>query len=260
MLNVVLVDDEWTSLEQLDYGLRDRVAIAAKFDNPLEAVEKIREIRPAAVFLDVEMPGMDGFETANEILNYTPDTGIVFVTAHSELAFKAFEIAAVDYVVKPFLAERLAATVKRLERKWPPRAPGGNIPIKDAIHRQIVAQKPERICLWQNEKVVIVKTARIVCCYLPKMQRKVTVVVNNTRYQSSDGLNEFLEKIGAQCLLRCHRNFAINPQYLQELLPGDNKTMIVRLDGFDGEIPVSRQYSQTVRAAAGLHVRNLCME
>lgn len=260
MLRVVLIDDEWTSLEQLAYGLGNRVEIAGKFTNPLEAVEKISELQPAAVFLDIEMPGMDGFEAACEILNHAPDTGIVFVTAHSQFAFKAFEIAAVDYVVKPFLTERLAATVERLEKRALSAAPDESSRIRDAIHKQIVGKKPERISLWKDDKVVMVKVSAIACCFLPKMQRKVTVVADNISYKSSDNLNDFLEKIGESRLIRCHRNYAINADFLVELLPGDNNTMVAKVAGCSEKIPVSRQFSLTVRNIAGLRTRIVSQE
>lgn len=118
MLTIVLVDDELSCLEDLSLALNGKANILGKFTNPLEAVEKIRELQPSAAFLDIEMPGIDGFATAYEMLAISPDIGIVFVTAHGECALKAFEIDADDFVVKPFCPERLAITVQRLEKNF----------------------------------------------------------------------------------------------------------------------------------------------
>lgn len=256
MLTIVLVDDELSCLEDLSLALKGKANILGKFTNPLEAVEKIRELQPSAAFLDIEMPGIDGFATAYEMLAIYPDIGIVFVTAHGECALKAFEIDADDFVVKPFCPERLAITVQRLEKKLQFRNSSETENLRGAIHRQIVRNKPVRIGLWQDDHLVLIKISDIACCFMQKAQRRITVIANETAYHCNDNFNDFLEKINNGQLLRCHRSFAVNPRHLLELTPGRNNTLNLKVSGFHGDIPVSRKYSTELRRTVGLRTSN----
>ncbi len=172
MLRVLLIDDERCSPEELGWVLSDRAAIVGNFSNMLEAVEKIKAIKPAIMYFD--------------------------------------------------------------------------------------SQTPERISLGKNGKIVLVKVDKIACCFVQKAQRKVTVVSEGNIYESSVTLNDFLTTIGQDKLVRCHRSFAINPEYLRELIPGKNNTMVAIITGYNREIPVSRQYSHSLKTMVGLRVRADC--
>ncbi|KIL39998.1 hypothetical protein SD70_16610 [Gordoniibacillus kamchatkensis] len=118
-MKAMLVDDEPLALEHLAGELEriGGVEIAGKFRNPKLALEHADKSRPEAVFLDIEMPEMSGIELAERILARHPDTMIVFVTVYDEYAVKAFELNAIDYILKPLHAERLARTVARLSER-----------------------------------------------------------------------------------------------------------------------------------------------
>ena len=127
-----------------------------------------------------------------------------------------------------------------------------------AMFLDLDSEMPQRISLWNKDKVVLVNISKIACCFVQKAQRKVTVVADNKIYESSDTLNDFLDKIGKNKLVRCHRSFAINPEYLLEMVPGKNNTMVARITGYNREIPVSRQYSHSLRSIVGLRIRADC--
>lgn len=121
MLNAILIDDERPALRVLEYHLKayPDINVIASFSNPLEAIEKIEEMKPHTVFLDIEMPQLRGIDAASVILDKSPGTDIVFVTAYEQYAVRAFELHAMDYILKPVHEERLKKTIERLLVKQP---------------------------------------------------------------------------------------------------------------------------------------------
>lgn len=119
MLRVILIDDERPALRGLEALLKDygAIEIGGMFTNPLEALERMKEINPQAVFLDINMPQLRGIDAASRILDQCPDTEIIFVTAYDQYALDAFEVHALDYLLKPLVKERLDITISRLLRK-----------------------------------------------------------------------------------------------------------------------------------------------
>lgn len=116
-MRVILIDDEPLALEHMEKLLKavDGVKVVGKYCNPLEGLKVIKQERPDVVFLDIEMPTMSGIELAENIQSVDSDIHIVFVTAYDEYAVKAFELNAVDYVMKPVQKKRLNETIKRLQ-------------------------------------------------------------------------------------------------------------------------------------------------
>lgn len=118
-LRVMLIDDESLALRYMEKLLQgiEGLEIVGKFQDPSKALLEIQMVNPDVVFLDVEMPEKTGIETAEEILLKLPSTEIVFVTAFEEYAVKAFELEALDYILKPVQRERLLKTLDRIERE-----------------------------------------------------------------------------------------------------------------------------------------------
>ncbi len=118
MLKVIILDDEQNAIDALQDMLEEykEIEIVDTFTNPTEALDQMRELSFDAVFLDIEMPGMNGLETAEVIMNEHPDKRIVFVTAYDQYAVDAFEVNAIDYLLKPVRHSRMAKTVAKLVR------------------------------------------------------------------------------------------------------------------------------------------------
>ena len=116
MINVVLIDDERPSLKELEFLLKDyrELCILGMFTNPIEALEDIGELKPQVVFLDINMPQLRGIDAASRILDESPDTDIIFVTAYDQYALEAFELYALDYILKPINKVRLKKTIERV--------------------------------------------------------------------------------------------------------------------------------------------------
>jgi len=123
MITAILVDDMRPALREMEFLLKKYpdISISGMYTNPLAAVEKIGEIKPQAVFLDINMPQLQGMDAASRILEVSPETDIVFVTAFDQHAVEAFELHAMDYLLKPIAEERLEKTVERLRKRVPVR-------------------------------------------------------------------------------------------------------------------------------------------
>ncbi|ONK22543.1 hypothetical protein BLX87_15995 [Bacillus sp. VT-16-64] len=123
-MRVILVDDEALALEHMEHLLVkiSGVEIVGKFQNPFRALEASLRERPDVIFLDIDMPEINGIEIAEQIQSSYPEILVVFVTAYDEYAVKAFEINAMDYVIKPVQRTRLVETVRRLKKRVPSQA------------------------------------------------------------------------------------------------------------------------------------------
>ena len=120
MLKAVLIDDERPALRELEYLLKrhNDFEIAGLFTNPLEAINKVASLNPQVVFLDINMPQLQGLDAASSILDQCPSTEIVFITAYDQYALEAFEIHALDYILKPVSQERFDKTIQRILKKY----------------------------------------------------------------------------------------------------------------------------------------------
>lgn len=116
MINVILIDDEEHALLEMEYLLSsyNKINIVGKFINPVVAMEKIKELKPQVVFLDISMPQLSGLSMAKELFGNGGETGIVFVTAHDSYAVEAFDVQALDYLLKPIAKSRLDQTVNKI--------------------------------------------------------------------------------------------------------------------------------------------------
>ena len=143
-LSAVIVDDEQLARDELAYLLKDLgdVDVVAQGKNGLEAVNLIREHTPDLVFLDVQMPGLDGFGVIKKLLDKKlPMPKIVFSTAFDQYAVKAFEVNAVDYLLKPFDKKRVAQSVEKARSTMEPQTSSSDK--LDTLVRMLEAQKPQ---------------------------------------------------------------------------------------------------------------------
>src|SRR6202789_3361633 len=155
-LSAIIVDDEQLARDELAYLLKnlDEVNVIAQGKNGLEAINLIAEHNPDLVFFDVQMPGLDGFGVIKKLLDRkVPLPKIVFATAFDQYAVKAFEVNAVDYILKPFDKKRVAQSIERARTKI--EAGAGPEEKFDTLVRMLESQKP------QNAKILIKAAGRL---------------------------------------------------------------------------------------------------
>jgi DNA-binding LytR/AlgR family response regulator len=247
LLRVVLVDDERCVLEELEFLLQGKVEIAGKFNNPITAVENIAVLAPDTVFLDMEMPGLSGLEAAAEILAILPEVAVLFITSFGDYAVDAFELNAIDYLVKPVQPDRLDKALKRIIRRLAEgRQDEATLKRNQWLKDSLAANRKATVSLWRGRHLEIISVAQIACCFIMKGQRKVSVVAEGQVLQSTEGLIQFVKNTGLSQLFRCNRNFYINPVFITKLEPGKGETLNVYIPGVPERIPISRKYRQEV--------------
>jgi two-component system LytT family response regulator len=236
MMRALIVDDEPLARDELDALLREtaRFEVVGKCGNAVEALQVLRRERPEVLFLDVQMPGVTGFELLSMIDDdLTPD--VVFVTAHDEFAVKAFEESAVDYLLKPVEKERLARTVEKLEGR---RGSAG----RPALAAPEITRLP---CLAQRAiKLVAVSEVE----FVRSSEAGVYVVTAGGEYYTELTLS-VLESRAA--FLRCHKQFLVNVDRIDEISLADNSLGVIKTKS-GKTVPVSRRHLTRLRAALGL--------
>lgn len=125
MIKAVLIDDERPALKEIEYLLKDKasIEISGMYTNPLKAMDEIDNLSPQVVFLDINMPQMKGIDVASRLLERCPEIDIVFVTAYDQYAIEAFELHALDYILKPVSKERFDKTIQRIVNKVRDKVP-----------------------------------------------------------------------------------------------------------------------------------------
>ncbi|MBN2857432.1 MAG: response regulator transcription factor [Candidatus Delongbacteria bacterium] len=236
----IIVEDEELTRNGLKKKLEnfDEIDVIDEAENGIEAVEKINEQKPDLIFLDIQMPGMNGFEVLQN-LNYMPI--VIFTTAFDEYALKAFETNSIDYLLKPIEEERLAKAVGKLNKF----ASGDDK--KTEFDSNITAllneirnkqEKLSRIHIKIGDEIIFVNTGDI---YFFKADNKYTSICTyDNEYIINDTLASLEEKL-PQNFIRIHRGFIINSDHLNKLKKWfGGKYIAVMKDKKKTEIPVSR--------------------
>lgn len=238
-LRVLIVDDEAPARRRLRDVLADcapdlPVEVVGEAENGLDAVSQVQRQTIDAVLLDIRMPGMDGLECAAHLNRLPAPPAIIFSTAYDAYACQAFELNAVDYLLKPVRAERLVRALSRAHRLNP-----------HALEQLREAYPRARTHLSVSEKGRIVLIPVDDILYLKAELKYVTVRTAAREFLLEESLTR-LEGEFAQVFLRIHRNCLVARQRIREIgkLPGDEEGHFLRLDGLDEKLIVSRrQYS-----------------
>ncbi len=252
-LSVVIVDDEQLARDELAFllkGLGD-VNVVAQGKNGLEAVSLIREHNPDLVFLDVQMPGLDGFGVIKKLLDRKVALPkIVFATAFDQYAVKAFEVNAVDYVLKPFDKKRVAQSIEKARAKI--EAGTGPEEKFETLVRMLEAQKP------QMAKILIKAAGRLFLtdakdiCYATIEDGVITVVTSGHAgmegHSNCRTLEELFENLDPNSFWRAHRSFLVNIHHIREVVPWFKSSYQLRMDDKKQmQVPVSRAQTRRLR-------------
>ncbi len=246
MLKAILVDDEPESLNALEFVLAKNkdLEIIGEYTDPLEALENIKKARPELVFLDIEMPELDGFSVAQEIINIGLDTHIIFATVFEQYALKAFEINAADYVMKPFSENRLRLTVNRIIKRVQNKQIS-ECPVSAFVKRNSSRQIINKIPVWKENSIMLLDPETIL--YFTIDEKKVIVHTKENIYESNSSLAALEERLDNKGFFRCHKSFLINTDYIAKIIPWFNSTYMIRLKEGIEQIPVSRYYTKKLK-------------
>lgn len=237
VLKALIVDDEYPARMELRYQLSQfpDVEIIGEATNAREAMRLINALDYDVIFLDVQMPGMTGLELAKSLKGREVVPKVVFVTAYEEYAVSAFEIRAVDYLLKPLVAERVAETVQRLRESAQAAAPAA--PTAPAASER----KPQLSFLLceKDEKQIPLPLGEIV--YIFSEGYNVFVQTHNDRLLTRYTLQELTDRLPSDQFFRSHRSYLVNIFQVKEISPYFNGAYILRLkDKEHSEVIVSR--------------------
>jgi two-component system, LytTR family, response regulator len=257
-LSAVIVDDEQLARDELAYLLKnvDDVNVVAQGKNGVEAVNLIREHNPDLVFLDVQMPGLDGFGVIKKLLDKkVPLPKIVFATAFDQYAVKAFEVNAVDYLLKPFDKTRVAQSIQKAKTKL--ESASGPSEKLETLVRMLESQKPQtsKILLKAGGRLFLVNQKDI--CFASIDDGVISVVtsgLNGMEGQSNcRTLEELLDSLDPNLFWRAHRGYLVNINRIKEVVPWFKSSYQLRMDDKkQSEIPVSRAQTKRLRELFGL--------
>jgi len=255
-LSALIVDDEQLARDELAFLLKSLgdVEVVAQGRNGVEGVNLIKEHAPDLVFLDVQMPGLDGFGVIKKLLDKKiPLPHIIFATAFDQYAVKAFEVSAVDYLLKPFDKKRVLQAVQKVrERLATTAAPSDKL---DAVVRMLEAQKPQ-----QTSKVLLKSAGRLFLvdqkdiCFASIEDGVITVVTPSMEGQSNcRTLEELLDTLDSKLFWRAHRSYLVNINRIKEVVPWFKSSYQLRMGDKSGtEVPVSRAQTKRLRELFGL--------
>jgi two-component system, LytTR family, response regulator LytT len=258
-LSAVIVDDEQLARDELAYLLKSvgEVDVVAQGQNGVEAVNLIKEHSPDVVFLDVQMPGLDGFGVIKKLIDRkVPMPQIIFSTAYDQYAVKAFEVNAVDYLLKPFDKRRVSQAVEKARKRLGvPSSPAEKL---ETLIEMLEQQKtpssaaPSKVLIKSAGRLFLVDQKDI--CFASIEDGVITVVTPTLEGQSNcRTLEELLATLDQNLFWRAHRSYLVNINRIKEVVPWFKSSYQLRMGDKGGtEVPVSRAQTRRLRELFGL--------
>jgi two-component system LytT family response regulator len=245
MIRTLLVDDEPPARDRLRRLLKDHadVECVGEACNGLEALDRVDELTPDLVFLDVQMPEMNGLEVAASIPK--PGPAVVFATAYDAHAIRAFDLAAVDYLLKPIAKDRLRVSLERVRGS---RVAGADL--AQAVLSRMGARN-QRMAVRSGAKYVVFDTDRIAA--ILAQDHYAAILVDGRELLSEDSLDKLMHRLTGERFLRVHRGAILNVTFVQELLQeGDRKYVAILAGAAGTRVPVSREKLDELKARLGI--------
>jgi two-component system, LytTR family, response regulator LytT len=269
-ISVLIVDDEQLARDELAYLLEAAtdVDVVAQGANGIEAVDLIEEHHPDLVFLDVQMPGLDGFAVIQRVMDRHRKSSnswglpqFVFATAYDQYAVRAFDVNAVDYLLKPFDRTRVDKALERARGRMTGGAAAGNGVSESPIESQLDAllhllknpqgggraAQPAKLIVQAGSRLLLVDQADI--CFAEIEEGVIRLVTQQFEGQSKcRTIEELLEQLDPAVFWRAHRSFVVNINQIREVVPWFKSTYQLRMnDKKQTEIPVSRAQTKRLR-------------
>ncbi len=236
-LKAVIVDDERLARAGLRALLsaHPEIEVVAEADSCGRAAEVVNGLKPDVVFLDIQMPGESGFELLNKT---DADFKIIFVTAFDEHAIRAFEVNALDYLLKPVNPDRLARSIARLKQAEP------------KPEKSVALDYDDHIFLTVNSRARFVRVSRIVCILAAGAYSDV-ILAGGEKVFAPKSLKEWEGRLPEKQFLRIHRSTIINLEYVERLEKWLNYSYQVHLRFLPAPLRMSRRYASRVKERLG---------
>jgi len=248
MINVLIVDDEKPARDELEFLLKNipEVSISGIAEGGYETIALVEHSKPDLVFLDIKMPEMNGFEVAEKLYQNDSPPGIIFTTAYDQFAIKAFEINALDYILKPFSSERLEKSIERFLSQKQREKDTDLSSIRTLLENiKLQDSSPKHITIPQGEhfKPILIDDITAISAD----GRDVSIKTVNGEYHYSKSITLMDELLDSEIFFRCHRGYIININHIKKIDIWFNNTYQLEMAGVSEKIPVSRSYISKFR-------------
>ncbi len=248
-LHAVVIDDEQLARDELCFllGQVGGVRVVGQAGNGIDAVALVEQLQPHVAFLDVQMPGLTGFEVARQLIDRRTPSHVVFVTAFDQYAVDAFEVNAIDYLLKPVELGRLDLALQRV-RRWVSLEQ----PIDDRLERLVRTladrqQRPGQLAVKVGERFLLVQADDVIYASLDgdTIQVVTSQLAGSSNYRT---LDELQARLDPGVFWRVHRSHLVNINKIKEIVPWFSRNFVLRMrDPKATEIPVSRSQTKRLR-------------
>ncbi|MBZ4646392.1 MAG: two-component system, LytTR family, response regulator LytT [Petroclostridium sp.] len=254
VIRAVIIDDEIPAREELEYLLTKEDSlfkIVGRGQSGEEAVELCNELKPDVVFLDIHMYGMSGLEAAKMILGSNSPPIIIFATAYDEHAVEAFEINAVDYILKPFSEERIRITISKIRHLLDNKGIQSGRLTK-AIHTiEQAGGISGKLGIWVDERFILIDQKDIV--YLEAQRKHTLINTTSHQYESTTSFGELEQKLDGKLFFKVHRSYIVNLNHIKEVSMWFNNNLNIIMKGYEkNRIPVSRTQIKQFKELIGM--------
>jgi two-component system LytT family response regulator len=236
MKTVIIIDDEEDARDLLRYyiSLHSEFAIVGEATNGTDAVTLINQLKPDTIFLDIQMPGLNGFEVLAR-LDELPD--VIFSTAYDQYAIKAFEVHAIDYLLKPYGKTRFENTLSRILSNQEQM-----IPLAESLLNKENAF-PDKVVLHKGNRKLVVDVSSII--YGEAYGDYTKIIADKGEFLSLKGISNLMENLNPDVFMRLHRSYFINKNNLVEIKKIERYHYAVLTDDFT--IKISETYLPEIR-------------
>ncbi|MCE0489277.1 LytTR family DNA-binding domain-containing protein [Pantoea sp. Mb-10] len=236
-MKAIIVEDEFLARQELSWMIaqHSQISVEACFDDGLDVLKYLQQHRVDVIFLDINIPSLDGMLLAQNINQFAHKPLIVFITAWKEHAVEAFELDAFDYILKPYHEARIITMLNKLEAS-----------VSHAQAQPTSAlTAPQTVNLLKDERIIVTDINDI---YYVEAHEKLTFVYTRREaYVMSMTLGEFCSRLPEQVFFRCHRSYCVNLSKIREIEPWFNNTYLLKLRDLTAQVPVSRSKTKAFR-------------
>ncbi|MBT9177252.1 MAG: Transcriptional regulatory protein YpdB [Firmicutes bacterium] len=239
-VRAVIIDDEQPARQELSFLLRqlEWLEVVGEAETADEGLAAILALCPQLVFLDIKLPGANGLELAKEIAQLPDKPYVVFTTAYDSYAIAAFEVNALDYILKPYHESRVLKAAHKARVAL------------DKGKVQAPRSAKDRLAVRREEKVYILPFEDISLAFADG--RDIMIGAKQAVYKSDLSLQELEEKFTTHNFFRCHRGYLVNLDKIKEVSPWFSGGYVLKLDGFLAEVPVSRKQVKEFKLRVGM--------
>jgi two-component system response regulator LytT len=245
MLTAFIVDDEMMARDELRFLLckSNQVKIVGEAEDFTSAWEQIQNKLPDVVFLDIQLSNESGIDLAEKILTLHPQPEIVFATAYDEYALKAFELNAIDYLLKPFEEDRIRQTIGKMLRTK--QRIVNHFSLTEDQQQWSVSVNRKKLTVFVEDRLYPIAVKDIY--YLSSMEGKTLIATVDRHCKINEPLVKLERKLANTSIIRVHRSFLVNLDAIVEIQPWFHSTYLLKMKD-NAKVPVSRTFVKELRS------------